>query len=187
MIIFLPHLMPWPLQIKHSHTITQGSIIVNNKDNITGNWDGSVSVATGYRLNGQGSIPGRGKIFILCIASTVAVEHTQPPIQWVFGAISPGVKQPGHEADHSPLSSAEVKNGQAIPVFPHMTSWHSTELIKHRGDFTFTFYYIISPVQWKGLALSNGPSRISAVLPFTWGQKQIQFLKHALENSKWWI
>jgi hypothetical protein len=26
------------------------------------------------------------------------------------GAVSPGVKRPGHEADHLPLTSAEVKN-----------------------------------------------------------------------------
>jgi len=35
---------------------------------------------------------------------------TQPPIQWVVGALSPGVKLQGREADHSSQSSAEVKN-----------------------------------------------------------------------------
>jgi hypothetical protein len=34
---------------------------------------------------------------------------TQPPIQWIQGALSLGVKRPGREADHSPPSSAEVK------------------------------------------------------------------------------
>jgi hypothetical protein len=34
---------------------------------------------------------------------------TQPPIQWVPGALSLGVKRPGREADHSPPSCAEVK------------------------------------------------------------------------------
>jgi hypothetical protein len=34
---------------------------------------------------------------------------TQPPIQWVPGALSLGVKRPGSEADYSPPSSAEVK------------------------------------------------------------------------------
>jgi hypothetical protein len=33
----------------------------------------------------------------------------QPPIQWVPGALSLGVKWPGREADHSPPYSAEVK------------------------------------------------------------------------------
>jgi hypothetical protein len=32
-------------------------------------------------------------------------EEEEPPILWV-----PGVKRPGHEADHSPPTSAEVKN-----------------------------------------------------------------------------
>jgi hypothetical protein len=35
---------------------------------------------------------------------------TQPPIQWVPGALSPRVKRPGRETDHSAPSSAEVKN-----------------------------------------------------------------------------
>jgi hypothetical protein len=39
-----------------------------------------------------------------------ALRPTQTPIQWVPGALSLGVKRPGREADHSPLSSAEVKN-----------------------------------------------------------------------------
>jgi len=35
---------------------------------------------------------------------------TQPPVQWVAGVLNPGVKRAGREADHSPPSSAEVKN-----------------------------------------------------------------------------
>jgi hypothetical protein len=31
------------------------------------------------------------------------------------GGAVPGVKRPGREADHSPPSSAEVKNGETIP------------------------------------------------------------------------
>jgi hypothetical protein len=34
---------------------------------------------------------------------------TQPPIQWVPGTRSLGVKQPEREADHSPPSCVEVK------------------------------------------------------------------------------
>jgi hypothetical protein len=36
-------------------------------------------------------------------------EPTQPPIQWVPGALSLGVNRPRLEADHSPPSSAEAK------------------------------------------------------------------------------
>jgi hypothetical protein len=32
------------------------------------------------------------------------------PVQWILGAISLRVKQPGNEAGHSPPSSVEVKN-----------------------------------------------------------------------------
>jgi hypothetical protein len=34
----------------------------------------------------------------------------QPPIRWVPGALPPAVEQPGREADHSPPTSAKVKN-----------------------------------------------------------------------------
>jgi hypothetical protein len=47
------------------------------------------------------------------------------------------VKWLGHEADHSPPTSAKVKNGGAILPFPHMSSWHSAQLIKNRDNFTF--------------------------------------------------
>jgi hypothetical protein len=40
-------------------------------------------------------------------------------------ALSPGVKRPGREADHSPSSSAKVKNGGAKPPLPRMPSWNS--------------------------------------------------------------
>jgi hypothetical protein len=36
-----------------------------------------------------------------------------------------GVKRLGHEADHSPPSSAEVENGGTISPLPLMSSWHS--------------------------------------------------------------
>jgi hypothetical protein len=41
------------------------------------------------------------------------------------GALSPGVMRQGREADHLPLFSTEVKNGEAIPPLPQMSSWHS--------------------------------------------------------------
>jgi hypothetical protein len=40
------------------------------------------------------------------------------------GAVSPGVKQQRHEADHSPPSSTEVKNSGAIPPFPTFMAWY---------------------------------------------------------------
>jgi hypothetical protein len=48
-----------------------------------------------------------------------------PPIHWVSGAISSEVKRSGREADHSPSSNAEVKNGRVILPLPHKSSWRS--------------------------------------------------------------
>jgi hypothetical protein len=45
-------------------------------------------------------------------------EPTQPPGHWILGALLPGLKMQGHEADHSPPSSTKIKNGGAIPPLP---------------------------------------------------------------------
>jgi hypothetical protein len=49
---------------------------------------------------------------------------TKLSVQSALGAISPGVYRPELEADHSPPSSAQVKNGGDIPPLPDMSSWH---------------------------------------------------------------
>jgi hypothetical protein len=65
------------------------------------------------------------KIFLFSTASRPVVGPTHSPIQWILGAVSPGVKGQGREADHSPPSSAEVKIGGAIPPLPQIYSWHN--------------------------------------------------------------
>jgi hypothetical protein len=51
----------------------------------------------------------RLEIFLFTTTSRMALGPTQPPIQWVSGSLSMGVKWPVCEANHSPSSSAEVK------------------------------------------------------------------------------
>jgi hypothetical protein len=82
-------------------------------------------IVRGNGLDSTGKIPGRGKIFLSFTASRLALGPTHPPIQWVPGAISLGVKGPGREADHSLPCSAEDKNGGAIPLLPRVSSWRS--------------------------------------------------------------
>jgi hypothetical protein len=73
-------------------------------------------MATGYRLDDLGS-----RVQFQMGAGNISLQHhflngsganpaSYPMIQQVPGVLSPGVKQPGHEADHSPPTSAEVKN-----------------------------------------------------------------------------
>jgi hypothetical protein len=63
------------------------------------------------------------EIFLFFMVSRPTLGPTQPPTKWLPRALSPRVKRPGNEADHSPPSSAEVKNVGAIPPLPHTSLW----------------------------------------------------------------
>jgi hypothetical protein len=84
--------------------------------------DSSVGIALDYGLDGRGSrvrFPaGAGNFSLKTTASRPALGPTQPPIQWVPGAVSLGVKRPGRVADHSPQSSAEVNEWSYTPTPP---------------------------------------------------------------------
>jgi hypothetical protein len=95
---------------------------------------------------GGSSSPGR--IFLLTTASRPALGSTQPPIQWVPGALSLGVKRPGREADHSPPSSAEVKECVELYLHSPITlSWRGAQF-KHRDSFTSYLYVIAEIGEW---------------------------------------
>jgi hypothetical protein len=74
--------------------------------------DSSVGIATGYGLDDRGvgvKRPCKVKNFLFSTSPRPALGCTQPPSQWVPGALSPGVKRPGREAVHSLPPSVEVK------------------------------------------------------------------------------
>jgi hypothetical protein len=54
-------------------------------------------------------LKAQGLYLYFTAVSRPALGPTQPPMQWVQGTLSLGVKRPGREADHSPPSSADVK------------------------------------------------------------------------------
>jgi hypothetical protein len=73
------------------------------------------------RIRNRGLIPGSFDF----TAARPALRPTQPPVQCASEALSPGIKWPGREGDHSVPSSTEAKNGGAIPSLPNMSLWHS--------------------------------------------------------------
>jgi hypothetical protein len=94
--------------------------------------DSSVGIATGYGMDDQGSIPGKGKRFF----SSPQCPHRL---------------RPGRETDHSPPISAEVENSGPIPPLPHASSWHGALSVKHRDNFTLYVFNYESLRQFMGL------------------------------------
>jgi hypothetical protein len=87
---------------------------------------------TGYGLDDWGSILGGEDICLFSTTSRPALRPTQPPIQQ-----TPGVKRPGHYADHSLSSNAKVKNGRAMPPLLYRSSWRA-QFIKDKNNIIFT-------------------------------------------------
>jgi hypothetical protein len=76
-------------------------------------------------------------MFLFTTGFRPALGSTQPPIQWVPGTLSLGIKRPGREADHSPSSSAEIQELVELYLHsPSTPSWRGAQL-KHRDNFTF--------------------------------------------------
>jgi hypothetical protein len=98
---------------------------------------------TGWTIGVLGFDYRRGlKIFLFTTATRTALGPTQPPIQWVTGALSLGVKRPGREADHS-ISCRGQRMSGAIPRLPQYVfmAWCS---VKAQGQL----YLLLLPWSW---------------------------------------
>jgi hypothetical protein len=100
-------------------------------------------IALGYGLDDRGS-----RVRFPAGAGNFSLHHRLQngsgahPASYTVGTRGsfPGVKRPGCEADHSPPSSAEVK--EWVELFLHSLSkpsWRAAWLKKHRDNFTFLF------------------------------------------------
>jgi hypothetical protein len=80
---------------------------------------------------------------------------TQPPIQWVPGALSLGVKRQGRESDHSPPSSADVKNVWSYTSTPQhaFMAWCSVK--KAQRQLYLTLLYLKKRLQPHVLTLRH--------------------------------
>jgi hypothetical protein len=93
-------------------------------------------------------------IFLFTTATRTALVLTQPPIQWVPGALSLGVKRPRREADHSPPSSAEVKEWVELYIHSSNTPSRRDAQLKHRDNFTLTFTFHNIAIKEKVITMS---------------------------------
>jgi hypothetical protein len=81
---------------------------------------------------------------VICAVAVLGASH--PSVQWIPGTLSLGVKRPRRVADHSPPSSAEVKNEWSYTstplnvymAWPFIKRWILlNDLVKHRDNFAF--------------------------------------------------
>jgi hypothetical protein len=88
--------------------------------------DSVVGIATGYGLDYQG-VGVRVPVGSRILSSPRHPDWLWGPISYPMGTQdpSPGLKQPGREADHSPPASAEVKKMWIYTSTPHTPSWRS--------------------------------------------------------------
>jgi hypothetical protein len=84
--------------------------------------------------------PQGQEIFVFSTAFRPALGPSQSPAN---GAFYPGVKRPGREADHSLPSSAEVKNGDAMPPLPTCLHGLVLNFLSSWTIFTFPLPYLI--------------------------------------------
>jgi hypothetical protein len=110
------------------------------------------------RPSGLTSSPGRIKNLFFSTPSRPPLGPTQPPIKWVPGDLSPGVKQPGREADHSSPTSTKVKKTWVYTSTPTYV-FIAQCLISHAQGQLYCFLYLYPPVNF-GIVPSLGHDRL---------------------------
>jgi hypothetical protein len=129
----------WKLQI--SRDVLSTTVAKQNRDS-------SVGIALGYGLDGRVSrvrFPvGAGNFSLHHRVQNGSGAH---PASYPMGTRGSflGVKRPRREADHSPPSSAEVKNAWSYTSTPQYAfmAWCSVKK-RYRDNFTFIFTFTVA-------------------------------------------
>jgi hypothetical protein len=74
-----------------------------------------------------------GGVRFPAVARNFSLLHPSFHAMRTEGSLSPGIKRPGHEADHSPVPSAEVKNGGII--YGVNQNHYTGDLAEYTGTF----------------------------------------------------
>jgi hypothetical protein len=109
--------------------------------------DSSVGIATGYWLDDWGvrfRVPVGSRIFFFSTSSRPVLGPTQLPIQLILGALSPWVKRPVREADHSLPTSAEVKKTWICTSTPPYAFMAQCLINQAQGQLYFYFYSLLT-------------------------------------------
>jgi hypothetical protein len=102
------------------------------------------------------------------------LHFTQPPIRLIPGALSLRVKRPGLEVDHSPPSSAEVKNEWSYTSTPQytFTTWCS---IKAQGQL-YLYVFVYGTIVIKISEVRNRFGNLESCTQFSFVPKNIASL-----------
>jgi hypothetical protein len=102
--------------------------------------DSSFDIVTGYRLDGLGLNPGRGKIFLFSTVSKLALGLIQPSIQWELGHFLQGLSGQGVKlTTHLHL----VPRSRMVELYFHSTiCLHGLVHNELYTGRTFRFYFL---------------------------------------------
>jgi hypothetical protein len=101
------------------HGICLLGVVLNSIDTLF-NFRRSVGMAIDYRLDDQ-----MIRVRFLAGAGNFSPQHNPASYPVGTGCSFLGVKQLGHEVDHSPLSSAKVKESMELYLYsPNTSPWH---------------------------------------------------------------
>jgi hypothetical protein len=82
------------------------------------------------------------EIFLLSIVLRLVLGTTKPSLHWDSGALSCELNGQGNEADQTPPSNVDVRNGGAIhPLHICIHGIMLNYIIKYRDNFTFSYLY----------------------------------------------